>query len=108
MPEVPRNQLLAKYLSGSAYSSAAASLSAQAAFHKVSYGEAVVHPEVTSIDSSTAVVTDCQDTSHSGVKDRKTGHKETKGIPRALVITNLTPVGGTWKIVKIDYRGARC
>jgi hypothetical protein len=108
MSETPRNQLLAEYLSGAAYSSAVATLSSQAAFGKVVYGKVVLHPDVTSINETTAVVTDCQDTSHSGVKDRKTGHKETKGIPRALVITNFTAIGGSWKIVKIDYRGAKC
>jgi hypothetical protein len=108
MPEAPRNELLAKYLSGSAYSKTVKTLSSQAAFGKVVYGEVIMHPDVTSIDTSTAVVTDCQDTSNSGVKDRKTGRKETKGIPRALVVADLRAVGGTWKIIKIDYRGARC
>lgn len=108
MPEAPRNDLLATYLSGSAYRKTVETLSSQAAFDKVVYGEVVLHPEVTSIDTSTAVVRDCQDTSNSGVKDRKTGRKDTKGIPRALVVADLRTDGGTWKIVRIDYRGARC
>ena len=108
MPEAARNELLANYLSGAAYDKTVETLSSQAAFGKVVYGEVVLHPDVTSINATTAVVTDCQDTSNSGVKDRKTGHKETKGIPRALVVADLTAVGGTWKIAKIDYRGAKC
>lgn len=108
MREGPRNELLARYLSGPAYSKTVKSLSSQAAFGKVVYGNVVLHPEVKSIDISSAVVSDCQDTSNSGVKDRKTGRKETRGIPRALVIANLAAVDGTWKIVEIDYRGAKC
>lgn len=108
MREGPRNELLARYLSGPAYSKTVKSLSSQAAFDKVVYGNVVLHPDVTSIDTSSAVVSDCQDTSNSGVKDRKTGRKETRGIPRALVVANLAAVDGTWKIVKIDYRGAKC
>ena len=108
LTEAPRNQLLSRYLTGHAYTSAVSSLSAQAAFGKVGYGTVVVRPEVISIDASSAVVRDCQDTSNSGVKDRKSGHKETKGIPRALVVTNFRTDNSVWKISKIDYRGAKC
>lgn len=108
MEEADRNELLGRYLSGSAYSKSVETLSSQAAFGKVIYGEVVLRPKVTSIDSSSAVIEDCQDTSNSGVQDTKTGRKETKGVPRALVVADLERLDGTWKIVKIDYRGAEC
>ena len=65
-------------------------------------------PEVASISTTRAVIRDCQDTSESGVQDIKTGRKETKGVPRTLVVSNLKLVDGAWRIVKIDYRGPRC
>jgi hypothetical protein len=108
MDEPERNDHLRRYLTGPAYVTVVKSMSAQAEFGKALYGQAVLQPRVTSIHSDSAVVRDCQDTSKSGVEDVDTGEKETRGVPRTLVITNLKRTGDSWRISKIDYRGPKC
>jgi hypothetical protein len=108
MPESKRNEVLAQYLAGPAYSAVVKSLSSQAAFGKALYGQPTLTPQITDLRPNTAVIRDCQDTSNSGVQDVKTGDRETKGVPRTLVVTDLRRVDGLWKITKIDYRGPKC
>ena len=68
----------------------------------------MLRPEIASVSSDSAVIRDCQDTSKSGVLNISTGHKETKGVPRTLVITNFKQVDTAWRITKIDYQGPKC
>jgi hypothetical protein len=108
MDESERNDQLRRYLTGPAYVTVVKSMTAQAEFGKALYGRAVLQPSVASIDSDSAVVRDCQDTSGSGVEDAETGAKETRGVPRTLVVTNLKRMDNAWRISKIDYRGPKC
>jgi hypothetical protein len=108
MDEAERNVRLRQYLTGAAYTAVVKSMTAQAKFGKALYGRAVLQPRVASLGPNTALVRDCQDTSKSGVEDVKTGQKETRGIPRSLVVTNVQRTDGAWRISRIDYRGPKC
>jgi hypothetical protein len=109
LPEDSRNRLLNQYLAGPAYSTVVATLSSHAAFGKALYGIPVLKPKIASITADAAVIRDCQDTSESGVENVKSGLKETKGVPRTLVVTDLERGdSSSWRITKIDYLGSRC
>lgn len=73
------------------------------------YGE--IHPRITDVrvEGSRAVVTDCQDASHSGQADARTGDPRTVGIARNLVAGTLehTPEG-SWRVARIDYPDGDC
>jgi len=104
----PQTAWLRRYLTKPALSKVAGTLAAQRAYGKILYGQAVLRPSSIAVHDSTATVRDCQDTSASGVQDAKTGRKETKGLPRTLVITTLKAIDGTWKISSIEYQGPKC
>jgi len=108
LPEGERNQLLRRYLSGRAYGAVVETLSSQEEFGKALYGQPILKPKVASIGAQRALIRDCQNTSESGVQDVKSGRKETKGVPRTLVVTDLKRVENSWKITRIDYRGPGC
>jgi hypothetical protein len=78
-------------------------------YKEVGYGEAKVDPEVTSLDGDEATIEDCQDTSDSGRKNRKTGKVVTRGTPEAKVVaTARRGSDGTWRLATVEYRGDRC
>jgi hypothetical protein len=99
---------LRRYVTQPALREVAGTLASQRAHGKVLYGEPRLRPGKVAIKARTATVRDCQDTSGSGVQDAKTGRKDTKGLPRTLVITTLKEVDETWKISSIRYQGPKC
>ncbi|WP_019872982.1 hypothetical protein, partial [Sporichthya polymorpha] len=56
---------------------------------EVGYGEPVLNPAVQSVDGDTATVTDCQDTSKTGRKNRGNGKVTTRGLKRDNVSTTM-------------------
>jgi hypothetical protein len=100
--------LLRQYLTGSALTEVAGTLAAQRAHGKVLYGQPVLRPDPIVLRGTVATIRDCQDSSSAGVQDARTGHKDTVGVPRTLVVTTLKAVEGTWKIASIDFRGPKC
>ncbi len=71
---------------------------------KVLYGRDVLHPVVTSVANDLARVTDCQDSSQSGVMDLKSGRRLTVGVSRNPVDATLLMRGGVWKVSVVHYR----
>jgi hypothetical protein len=74
----------------------------------VLYGKPVLHPEPVAVRGSVATIRDCQDSSRAGIADARTGHRDTVGVPRTLVVTTLKQADATWKISTIDFRGPKC
>lgn len=72
------------------------------------YGEVRARISDVKLDGATAKVTDCQDASHSGVADAKTGEHKTVGIARNPVDARLKRHDGTWKVADINYPGGEC
>jgi hypothetical protein len=108
LDEEPQIALLRQYLTGPALAEVAGTLAAQRAHGKVLYGEPVLRPDPVVLRGAVATIRDCQDSSRAGVQDAKTGHKDTVGVPRTLLVTTLKHVDGTWKIASIDFRGPKC
>lgn len=76
--------------------------------HQRVYGQNVPHAVVASLlpDRGTAVVRDCQDSSHSGVTDIATGRPVTVGSDHnpLLATMHLDP-DGVWRVAFITYKG---
>ena len=74
------------------------------------YGEVVPRPKVLPVaGASRATVQDCQDTSHTGQADAKTGQRRTVGIPRNPAVATLELGADTrWRVSKITYPGGSC
>jgi len=74
------------------------------------YGQNVLSPRLQSSgQTSIAVVTDCQDSSGSGVADRKTGRHLTVGVKRNPAATTLHQgADGTWRVAFVAYGGPSC
>jgi len=109
LDEGPREELLGRYLMSPALGTVIRTLAAQTASRKGPYGVNLPRPEVAAIVSGTASVRDCQDSSHAGVEDRKTGRKLTVGVPRNPVRATLRRGDdGLWRIATIEYPGGSC
>ena len=76
---------------------------------EVGYGEPVVNPQVHAVGGDTATVTDCQDTSATGRKQRKSGKVTTRGFERDNVSTTmLRGADGAWRVSAVDYVDETC
>jgi len=59
--------------------------------------------------SGRATVTDCQDASHAGQADARTGKPRSVGVARTWVDATLVLGGdGVWRVSEINYPGSRC
>jgi len=76
----------------------------------VFYGEDQPRPTIAqmSIPQGLAVIRDCQDSSHSGNADRRTGRHLTVGVARHLVIATMHVSGGTWRVAFVSYKQSKC
>jgi hypothetical protein len=74
------------------------------------YGAVIPHPTVPPVNGkNTATVRDCQDASHSGQADAKTGKAHTVGVARNPVVATLARgEDGRWRVSQIRYPGGRC
>ena len=77
----------------------------------VFYGHDIPRPTVKSLSvpQKVAVIRDCQDSSHSGNKDKQSGRRLTVGVARHLVIAtmNLGP-DDKWRVVSVSYEKSKC
>ena len=82
---------------------------AQQRAHGISlYGQ--IHPRISDVrvEGKRAVVTDCQDASHSGQADAS-GQPRTVGLARNPVSGTLhRGTDGEWRMARIDYPGGSC
>jgi hypothetical protein len=78
---------------------------------RVYYGTPVLHPQISSLSesSSVAVVRDCQDASHAGDKDARSGRLLTKGTSRTLVVSTLNrKQDGVWRVAYVTFPKQQC
>jgi hypothetical protein len=109
LKEGPRDELLAQHLINPALKKVAASLASQEAFQRRLYGKNLPRPRVARLDPPTAIVWDCQDSSHAGIRDLKTGERLTVGVERNPVRATLSlDRDGHWRIARIEYPGGAC
>lgn len=73
------------------------------------YGRVVPRPSVGRIGGGRAEVTDCQDASHAGQADARTGAPKTVGVARAPVTASVVHGSdGGWRVAEVRYRGGSC
>lgn len=74
------------------------------------YGEVTVRISSVEVAGATAKVVDCQDASHAGQADARTGDRKTVGVPRMPVHATLVrdTADGQWKVSQIDFPGGAC
>jgi hypothetical protein len=77
---------------------------------EVFYGADVPRPNVRiNPDATTALVDDCQDSSHAGIAVKATGKRVTVGVDRNHVsVTMKKQPGGLWKVAYVDYTKSSC
>jgi hypothetical protein len=69
-----------------------------------SYGRAVPLRQSVTVSGTTAVVKGCLDSTHSGVADRKTGRKLTRGVATSPVTATFTEASdGVWRASKTEF-----
>lgn len=110
MPAAQRRDVLAEVAVNPALKSVLAGMEEADAKHQVLYGENVPRPTVRiAPDATTALVRDCQDSSHAGVAERSTEKQLTVGVARNHVsVTMKRQPGDVWKIAYIDYARSPC
>ena len=77
----------------------------------VFYGEDIPRPTVKSLSvaQKVAVINDCQDSSHAGNKDRRTGRRLTVGVARHLVVATMNlGADGKWRVASVSYEKTKC
>jgi hypothetical protein len=74
------------------------------------YGWIGTHPVVSPINgANTAAIKDCQDASHAGQADARTGAPRSVGIKNMPVTaTLLRGADGRWRVSDVRYPGGRC
>lgn len=87
-----------------------AAMARQKAAGITTYGQVAVRILSVEVSGSTAKVVDCQDASHAGQADARTGAKKTVGVARMLVHAMLVrdTANGTWKVSKTEFPGGAC
>jgi hypothetical protein len=73
------------------------------------YGQVRPRPTVRGIAGNRATVSDCQDASHAGQADARTGKPKTVGVARSPVeATMLRGADGRWRVSDVRYTGGSC
>jgi hypothetical protein len=73
------------------------------------YGVEVPRARVTNVRGATADVVDCQDASHAGKTNRRTGKPITRGVARNPVKATLRRgADGIWRVATVEFRGGTC
>ncbi len=74
------------------------------------YGQAVARPTIPVIAGrSTVRVADCQDASHTGQADARTGRPRSVGLARTPVVAVMVRgADGRWRVSDVRYVGGRC
>jgi hypothetical protein len=73
------------------------------------YGYVSPRPTVRRVAGDRATVFDCQDASHAGQADARTGRPKTVGVARTPVgATLLRGSDGVWRVSDVRYTGGGC
>jgi hypothetical protein len=80
----------------------------QSAIGVTAYGTEAAHVMSVELSGSQATLKDCQDASHSGQADAKTGKPKTVGVPKNPITATLIRTDGSWKVSLITYPGGSC
>jgi hypothetical protein len=77
---------------------------------QVFYGHDRANPTITAFSAArgVAVVDDCQNSSHSGLADRRTGATVTRGVRRNHVVVTMHLNNGVWRVAFVSYPSTRC
>lgn len=106
-----RRGMLQPFATGPELSSLLQAMRAADSRGTVFYGKDIPRPtvETLSVAQKVAVINDCQDSSHAGNKDRRTGRRLTVGVARHLVVAtmNLGP-DGKWRVASVSYEKSKC
>lgn len=106
--EERRRQLLASYATNPQLSTLLRNIKNLHTKHQTSWGYAVVHIESVRVKAGEATVRDCQDSSHAGLMDTRTGKKTSLGVPKdPLSATLVRGTDGQWRINGFSAPG-RC
>lgn len=110
MPATKRRKVLSAVVIDPALRSALANMAELEARGQVLYGRNQPRPTAKiSPDGITAVVNDCQDSTHAGVATQRTLAPVTVGVARNHVVVTMKKVDGSaWKIAFISYTKTPC
>lgn len=74
------------------------------------YGQVMPHPQIPVIGGRSLItVLDCQDDSHTGQADARTGVPRSVGVARtAVVATMRRGADGRWRVSDARYTGGEC
>jgi hypothetical protein len=75
------------------------------------YGKNIPHPTIQtlSVKREIAVINDCQDSSHSGIRDDNGGHHVTVGVSNNPVVTTMQlGTDGVWRVTFVRYPENSC
>jgi hypothetical protein len=110
-PAAQRRAILQPYAANPELKSLLAGIARDRTKGRVFYGAPVIHATV-SLPAGvprTAVVRDCQDATHTGDQDLKTGRRLTKGTPHTLVVSTLhSASGGHWRVAFVTFPKRSC
>jgi hypothetical protein len=110
-PAAKRRAMLTPYVTDPELTSLLQAMRAADRKGTVFYGRDVPRPTVQSLSvpQKLAVVRDCQDSSHAGNEDRRTGRRLTVGVARHLVIATLNlGQDGKWRVASVSYEKTKC
>jgi hypothetical protein len=105
-----RRAMLAPYAADPELKSLVDGMAQDRAKGRVFYGQPVVRASVTQFSEARgiAVVRDCQDATHTGDKDVRTGRVLTKGTARNLVVATLHKLAVGWRVVFVSFPSQSC
>jgi hypothetical protein len=105
-----RRAMLAPYAADPELKSLIQGMARDRANGRVFYGQPVVRASVTQFSDmrGVAVVRDCQDATHTGDKDVRTGRVLTKGTAHTLVVATLHKLAAGWRVVFVSFPSQSC
>jgi hypothetical protein len=110
-PATRRRAILAPFAVDPELTSLLQGMATQDVRGEVIYGTNIPRPTVKSLSEAqgVAVVTDCQDSSHSGVERRSDHRLLTVGVARNPVVATMQRDGdGTWRVSFVSYPNRSC
>jgi hypothetical protein len=110
MPAAGRRAALTAITVDPELKSLLAGMAATDAKGQVFYGADIPRATTASIspDGNRAVVDDCQDSSHAGNADRRTGQRLTVGVARNHVVTTMSRSANVWKVYFVSHTKTPC
>ena len=111
MPAAKRRPSLAPFTMDPELKSLIAGMASSDRKGQVFYGADLPRATEASVspDGLTAVVDDCQDSSHAGLALRRTGQRLTVGVVRNHVVVTMKKAhGGLWKVYFVSHSKTSC